>query len=276
MALPGCSLLAMNNLVYPYKIISWNVRGANSIARQQEIKQLISVCKPDLICLQETKLQVVNISMIRNTLGLDFNNNFVFLPADGTRGGILIAARTSFLLLQNSFTTNHSIIVSLVDNKCNRTWMVTGVYGPQGELEKKMFIRELKGLKHSTSDNWLLMGDFNPIYKEEDKNTNRLNRRLMLIFRRALNHMEVKEVNLTGRRYTWSNGQQNPTLTWIDRVFCTPQGEEIFPNPILQALSSSISDHCPILLSPLIQPPVKPIFRFEQHLTKMQGFLACV
>jgi exonuclease III len=137
MALPGCSLLAMNNLVYSYKIISWNVRGPNSIARQQEIKQLISVCKPDLICLQETKLQVVNISMIRNTLGLDFNNNFVFLPADGTRGGILIAARTSFLLLQNSFTTNHSIIVSLVDNKCNRTWMVTGVYGPQGSSKRK-------------------------------------------------------------------------------------------------------------------------------------------
>jgi hypothetical protein len=61
-------------------------------------------------------------------------------------------------------------------------------------------------LKHSTSDSWLLLGDFNLIYKEEDKNNNWLNRRLMLRFRRALNHIDVKEVNLTGRRYTWSNG----------------------------------------------------------------------
>jgi hypothetical protein len=27
--------------------------------------------------------------------------------------------------------------------------MVTRVYGPQGDLEKKMFIRELRQLKHS-------------------------------------------------------------------------------------------------------------------------------
>jgi endonuclease/exonuclease/phosphatase family metal-dependent hydrolase len=96
-----------------------------------------------------------------------------------------------------------------------------------GELKKKMFIRELKGLKHSTSDNWLLMGDFNLIYKEEDKNTNRLNRRLMLRFRRASNHMEVKEVNLTGRRYTWSNGQQNPTLTRIDSLLHPLNGRKL-------------------------------------------------
>jgi hypothetical protein len=143
----------------------------------------------------------------------------------------LITARTSFLLLQNSFTTNHSITMSVVDNRCNRTWMVTGVYRPQGELENKMFIRELKGLKHSTSDNWLLLGDFNLIYKEEDKNNNRLNRRLMLRFKRALNHMDVKEVNLTGRRYTWSNGQQNPTLTRIDSLLHPLNGRKFSQTP---------------------------------------------
>jgi hypothetical protein len=42
-----------------------------------------------------------------------------------------------------------------------------------------MFIRELNSLKQSTLDRWVIMVDFNLIYKDEDKNNNRLNRRLI-------------------------------------------------------------------------------------------------
>jgi hypothetical protein len=96
----------------------------------------------------------------------------------------------------------------------------------------------------------LMIGDFNLIFREEDKNNNRLNRNLMLQFRRAINHLEVKEIQLKGRKFTWSNGQQAPTMTNIDRAFCSPQLEDCFQNPVLQALSSPISDHCPLLLTP--------------------------
>jgi hypothetical protein len=57
--------------------------------------------------------------------------------------------------------------------------LITGVYGPQGDLEKAMFIRELKGIKQIALEQWLILGDFNLIYKEQDKNNNRLNKRLM-------------------------------------------------------------------------------------------------
>jgi hypothetical protein len=96
-----------------------------------------------------------------------------------------------------------------------------------------MFIRELKRLKPSALPKWLILGDFNLIYKEEDKSSDMLNRRLMLRFRRTLNHLEVKEVQLVGRKYTWSNLQQMPTMTHIDRAFCTPDWEETFTNPLL-------------------------------------------
>jgi exonuclease III len=82
--------------------------------------------------------------------------------------------------------------------------MLTGVYGPQVDLEKKMFIHELRRLKQSALAKWLVMGDFNLIDREEDKSNNRLNRRLMVKFRlnrrlmvkfrRALNHMETNKI----------------------------------------------------------------------------------
>lgn len=123
---------------------------------------------------------------------------------------------------------------------------------------------------------WLIMGDFNLIYKDQDKNNGRLNRQLMLRFRRALNFLEVKEVDLVGRSFTWSSNQDTPTLTRIDRAFCTTEWEEHYIDPVLLPLSSSASDHCPILLTLLDTPYIQPRFRFESFWVNMPGFHDCV
>jgi hypothetical protein len=135
-----------------------------------------------------------------------------------------------------------------------------------------MFIRELRQLKHQIQASWLIMGDFNLNYKNANKNNGQLNRRLMLRFRRALNHMEVKEIQLLGRKFTWSNSQANPVMSKIDRAFCTPEWEDFFASPILQPLSSSVSNHCPLLLTPLHPPVTRPRFCFEFFWPMMEGF----
>jgi hypothetical protein len=73
------------------------------------------------------------------------------------------------------------------------------------DLEKKLLIRELRQLKNYVMPKWLMLGDFNLIYKTGDKNNGRLDQRLMLRFKRALNHLEVREIDLVGRKFTWSN-----------------------------------------------------------------------
>lgn len=40
-----------------------------------------------------------------------------------------------------------------------------------------------------------------------DKNTNVLNQRIVIAFREAENTLLLKEINLTGRNYTWSNSR---------------------------------------------------------------------
>jgi hypothetical protein len=61
----------------------------------------------------------------------------------------------------------------------------------------------------------------------------------------------------------------------IDRAFFTSKWEEMFGNLIVQALSSS-SDHCPLMLMPLIMPKIKPKFKFDTFWTHMPGFFQCV
>lgn len=215
-------------------------------------------------------------AVIRNGLGLAYENNFLFLPADGTKGGIIIAFVSDHLSLSNPHFTANTISAKVTDNRTNIQWTTTSVYGPQLQLDKKLFIRELKALKSTASTAWLILGDFNLIYKDEDKNSDRLNRNMMNRFRRALNHLQVKELSLVGRKFTWSNGQENRTMTHIDRVFSTTEFEQIYREPVIYAQSSYVSDHSPLLVLPLPKQQSKPLFRFEAHWVHMPGFENCV
>lgn len=119
---------------------------------------------------------------------------------------------------------------------------------------------------------WLILSDFNLIYRASDNNNLNLNRRLMGRFRAALNHCELKEIHLQGRLFTWSNEQNNLTLERIDRAFCNPDWGFLFSYYHLIPLSSSISDHCPLPISGNegCHPPRR--FAFENYLPLMSGY----
>jgi exonuclease III len=133
------------------------------VAKQVDVKHVIDLYKPDIICIQETKISFFDTSLIRNSLGSDFENNSVYLPAKGTRGGIILTVMASIMQLSNPVLTSHTISAIVTNLIIRKSWMLTGVYGPQGDLEKKKFIRELKQLKQSAKPEWVLLGDFNLI-----------------------------------------------------------------------------------------------------------------
>jgi exonuclease III len=93
--------------------------------------------KPDLICLHETKLETVDDALIKNALGHAYDTNYVYLPGQGTRRGVLIAANYYVAKLSSPSVTNHTVSSFVHDLRCSNPWMVTGVYGPQGNLEKR-------------------------------------------------------------------------------------------------------------------------------------------
>jgi hypothetical protein len=119
------------------------------------------------------------------------------------------------VILPTNYST-YTISITVTDCGTQSQWSLTGVYGPQADLDKRLFLRELRSLKNVVKPAWLIIGDFNLIYRDQDKNNGRLNRRTMSRFRRAINHLEVREVQLTGKRFTLSNQQDTPTMSRID------------------------------------------------------------
>lgn len=150
------------------------------------------------------------------------------------------------------------------------------VYGPVAEGFKPSFLDELRDIRAACAKPLLICGDFNLIYRAVDKSNDRLNLRSMWRFCRAIDAMQVEELYLHGRLYTWSNERRRPTTERIDRAFATLPWLECFPDHHLQSLSTDCSDHAPLLLQLCSRIGAKPRFRFEVFWVQLEGFIEIV
>ncbi|PNT71414.1 hypothetical protein BRADI_2g27172v3, partial [Brachypodium distachyon] len=180
-------------------ILVWNVRGLNCRARRLGV----DTTGASIVFLQETKLSVVTPTLVMEVLGADFDDYFC-LPATDTRGGILIPWDSRMIQLGSPHITDNCV-TGLVTPSQGPQWWLSCVYGSQEDVDKIAFLDELRDVRSTQSDPWVVCGDFNLIYQEEDKSNSNLNRRMMGRFCRFLNDCELKEIYLHGRRYTWSN-----------------------------------------------------------------------
>jgi endonuclease/exonuclease/phosphatase family metal-dependent hydrolase len=126
-----------------------------------------------------------------------------------------------------------------------------------------MYLTELITLKPNPAKPWVVLGDFNQIYVVSGKNNLNLNCRNMGRFRNALDSCELFELSLQNRKYTWSNERQDPTLVKLDRDFCNMEWDLMLLGFSLQTLSSTMSNHYPILLCQQLMPRKKGVFHFE-------------
>jgi len=162
----------------------WNVRGLNSRARRNVVRDLIGQENISLLSLQETKLDTCSDSLIMELCGAGFD--YFFKPATHTCGGILLAWRTDTWSVTNPVIRSYSLTARVTLIHTGATWWLTSVYGPQSDPEKLLFLDELREVRHAGLGTWMVWGDFNLIYQAADKNNSRLNRRMMQSFRRFL------------------------------------------------------------------------------------------
>lgn len=251
----------------PSKILIWNVRGLNSVARQDSVRTLVESTRADIVCLQETKMENVSRRTVLSALGSSFSH-YVFAPSVGASGGILTAWKHDLgPAISTRVDTYSSSVQFQPANKAS--WWLTCVYGPQGNNEKIQFLQELREIRSACTGPWVIAGDFNLIYKEDDRNNANLNRAMMGRFRRTLNDLALKELPLNGRN---SPGVGEGHPQHLDRVFCTIDWENEFPNYLLQSTASMDSDHCPLLLGLSDLLPGKGRFHFESFWPQLEGF----
>lgn len=151
----------------------WNARGLNNRARRDSLRKIADACMPALVCIQETKLAVINERDVLSFLGHDFQD-FVYLAAPGTRGGILVAWKRQVLTSDQHRVHRHSVSIrfSMEDEP---EWWFSRVYRPHQDSGKVGFLNEIREVRNLCMGPWVIGGDFNMIYSVEDKNNENLN-----------------------------------------------------------------------------------------------------
>lgn len=202
--------------------------------------ELVGEHRASLVSFQETKLDTCIDVIVRDLLGLSFDFS---LPATNISGGILLAWNRDIWTVANPPFRDFSLTVQLTLKTSGESWWLTSVYGPQCGQLKLQFLDELRSVRHSCSGTWMLCGDFNLMYRAEDKSNGRLHRRMMGRFRRLINDLELQELYLNGRRFTWSNERGSPTFERLDLVHVPDDWLNSFPDHNLSAISTECSDH---------------------------------
>jgi len=122
------------------------------------------------------------------------------------------------------------------------------VYGPAQEDFKSAFLSELVRTCQQNTLPTLIGGDFNIMRHNKEKNKDNFNPRWPFLFNDVIDSFDLREIELTGRQFTWANFLTDPTYEKLDRVLMTTEWELKYPLVTVHVLDRGISDYTPLIL----------------------------
>ena len=153
-----------------------------------------------------------------------------------------------------------------VENKYDGfRWVLVAVYGAAQPERKELFLAEFVNTCSNETLPLMLGGDFNIIRNPSEKNNNRYDGRWPALFNACIESLNLRELDLSGRKFTWANSAECPTFERLDRILVSTDWEQKFLLSTVEALTREISDHTPLLLdtNQAAHRGNTPLFKFE-------------
>jgi hypothetical protein len=164
---------------------------------------------------------------------------------------------------------------------CNKDtffkWALVVVYGP-AQTPKDQFLTELVHMVSHERLPTLMGGVFNILMHAHEKNKDNFEGRWPFLFNCVIDGLNLHELEMFGRQFTWVNSLPNPTYEKLDRILISTKWELINMLSIVVALPWVVSDHTPLLIYSEQSSPsnITPMFKFELGSSLRDGFLDMV
>ena len=91
-------------------------------------------------------------------------------------------------------------------------------------------------------------GDFHLIRSNNERNQGQGDPKLMELFNNFIGELQLREIYVSGVKFTWSNKQKNPTLIKLDRILATSCWDTFYNSCFAWSKARVGSDHSPIVL----------------------------
>jgi hypothetical protein len=208
--------------------------------------------------------------------GLDFS--WFCLPPHGRSGGILVGINNVSLQVGTVETGDFCVKLHVRCKHDGFEWVLVPVYGAAQDAQKAEFLAELARMGDSGNTPSLIGGDFNILRRKEEKNNDNFKPHWPFVFNAIIESLNLREIALSGRQFTWANRRDCPTYEKLDRILSTVEWEHKFPLVTVRALTRSGSDHAPLLLDSGNHAHVgnKAHFSFETSWLKHENFYEIV
>jgi exonuclease III len=231
------------------KIISWNVRGLGGFEKRREVSQMVKEKNPFILCLQESKLSVVN-DLVCQAIWNDINVGFSYRPSVGASGGIITLWNRSEVEVWTSFNMEHVLGIQGQFLKSGEKFTLLNVYAPCDSHRQQILWQNISSrMTLLLDENVCVCGDFNVVRSQEERRSvgSVANQLGSAAFNNMIDSNFFVDLPLRGRRFTWYRGDGR-LMSRIDRFLLSEKWCLTWPNCFQLASSRGLSDHCPLQL----------------------------
>lgn len=225
--------------------IVWNCQGAGSKKFMRAARLLIKTHNPSVMALLETKVSGDRANDICKKLNF---SNWIRIEAIGFSGGIWILWKEE-IDLQVKFTHPQFAISDIRSD--NKHWNMVIVYAsPDYQLRKKLW-NDLSKDKLDLNTEWMVLGDFNSVVSiDEVSNPRTFDHRRCIGMKDWIRREGLVDPGFTGPLFTWMRGKHQDTFKGarLDRVLCSTEWLNWFPDISVRHLPMINSDHAPVLI----------------------------
>jgi hypothetical protein len=151
--------------------------------------------------LSETHLDNAKAEKVRRRAGFDQK---VLYESDGRSGGLLLMWKSEINIQVQEVTKNYIDVVIEEDGG----WRFTGIYGEPEWNRKALTWEAIRAIKGDLTVPWLIMGDFNEIlYNSEKEGGRPRSQRQLQAFHDVLSECGLNDMGFIGDLYNWRRGQ---------------------------------------------------------------------
>ncbi|KAJ1263554.1 hypothetical protein BS78_09G194500 [Paspalum vaginatum] len=245
------------------KGLIWNCRGLRKKGMSTYLKELINQHMFAFIGLQETMVVDCCDSILRH---FDSAGDYLWKwnSSIGKSGVILVGIIHDMLDVDFLKQGDFILQMNLWDKNLKIKWNLMVVYGLAHEDRKREFLAELSFFCSGCKEHFFVGGN-NEAQIGVHSN----------LFNSPIQFHELREIHMTGGKYSWTNNRQPPILAKLDRILMNSSWEKCFPYVVVNKLSREISDHNPLILDTgtTTNQKMSPNFKFELGWFKHPDFL---
>jgi ribonuclease HI/exonuclease III len=261
------------------QIVSWNCRGLGSKTKEEALRDLTRLTRPEVLLIQETKLEKEDF--LRASIKFWKKGPARAVSARGASGGIATLWDDSKLDFIEEETSTHWIYTKLLHKRSGLLVSLFNLYVPVAITEKKDCWDSLAlFLNHNSSVNIIVAGDLNVTLSPSEKKGGSIVRDPAREWVEDLiSDWELEDISPSNGRFTWSNRRLGPghIAARLDRFLVQSSFLSLGLIASSKVLPHSTSDHKPVSLALLPSSSLGPLpFKFSPLWALQDSFYSIV